>query len=88
MWATLLGMGVSAAAIGFRKNQSKLKGIPLQNIFSKIQREGNFRTSNLAGLTEFAKEIMPEAGKVNNNNKAKEQNFSELIPTEDPLKNE
>jgi hypothetical protein len=85
MWATLLGVGVGAAAYGVGKNRNKLNGETLQNMMSKIPQGGNFQAANLAGLAEFAKEIIPAAGKTNNNNSiTTEKNYSESIPSEGP----
>ena len=89
MWTSLIGLGVSAAAFRIKRNKNRSNGNrALQNMMNKVQSNGNFQAANIAGLAEFAKEIIPVAGKTNKNNNTKDNDFSELMPPEDTLKNE
>lgn len=59
MWASLLGLGVSAAAYGLRRNRNKNMLQPFQNLLSNVRFKKFSQMPNLAGLTEFSKEIIP-----------------------------
>lgn len=61
LWASLLGLGVSAAAYGIRRNSNRRWQDSVKNIMN------NFRTRNtstLLPLTEFSKELVPYKGTV------------------------
>lgn len=59
MWASLLGLGVSAAAYGLRRSRNKNMLQPLQNLMSNFRFQKSAQMPNMAGLTEFSKEIIP-----------------------------
>lgn len=63
MWGSLIGLGVSVAAYGFRRNRNRNLIPPLQKLMNNT-RMGNVQMPNMAGLTEFAKEMAPN--KINN----------------------
>jgi hypothetical protein len=56
MWGSLLGLGVSAAVYGLSRNKNRNRLQPLQNLINN-SRMG--QKPNMAGLTEFAKEFVP-----------------------------
>lgn len=65
IWGSLLGLGVSAAVYGLTRNQNKKTFQPLQNIMNN-SRMGIFQVPKMAGLTEFAKEFVPNKTPLNN----------------------
>lgn len=65
MWGSLLGLGVSAAAYGIRRSRNRNLMQPIQNLMNKTGM-GNVQKPNMAGLTEFAKEIVPNKNPLNN----------------------
>ncbi|WP_228460322.1 hypothetical protein [Cytobacillus dafuensis] len=65
IWASLLGLGVSAAAIGLSRNRNRNMMNPLQNIMNNLQTPLNRQVPN-AALTEFAKEIIPDKNSLTN----------------------
>jgi hypothetical protein len=65
MWGTLLSLGLSAALFGLRRNRNNTRFQPLQNLMNNSQM-GPFQNLNMAGLTEFAKEIVPNKNQLNN----------------------
>jgi hypothetical protein len=83
MWASLLGLGMSAAAYSMGKNQNPKKSTDkLQSLMENFQKSRNIAIPN-AALAEFAKEIAPEMKKSSQTYEKKENsNFSESIPNE------
>ena len=65
MCGSLLGLGISAALYGLSSNRNKKRFQPLQNLMNN-SRMGTFQQPNMAGLTEFAKEFVPNKTPVNN----------------------
>lgn len=65
VWGSLLGLGVSAAAYGFKRYRNKNVLLPLQNLMNNTGM-GNVQRQNMAGLTEFAKELVPNKNPLNN----------------------
>jgi len=61
LWGSLLGLGVSAAVYGLSKNRNNTRFQPLQNLMNNSR----MRT-NMAGLTEFAKEFVPNKTPLKN----------------------
>lgn len=53
IWATLLGLGVSAAAYGFRRNGDRKWLNPVQNVMNNRQTQNITRMA----LAEFSKEL-------------------------------
>ncbi|WP_102275714.1 hypothetical protein [Cytobacillus massiliigabonensis] len=64
--ASLLGLGISAAAYGLKRNQSSNMLRPIQKVMNSMQmgRNGDKQT-NLA-LAEFAKELGPDLKSLTN----------------------
>ncbi|MCQ6279963.1 hypothetical protein [Bacillus sp. EB600] len=65
-WGSLLGLGVSAAAYGLSRNQNKNMLAPFQNLMNNTRVGKNVQQLNMAGLTEFAKELAPNKNQFNN----------------------
>jgi hypothetical protein len=59
MWASLLGLGVSAAAYGLRRNRNMNSMQQLQSIMNNFRMNKPAQMPKMAGLTEFSKEILP-----------------------------
>lgn len=61
LWASLIGLGVSAAAFGLRRKQNNQLLQPIQNMIKNFQPN---QLQNQQSFAEFSKELMPN----NNNN--------------------
>lgn len=61
IWATLLGLGVSAAAYSFRKNGNPRWLNPVQNVMNNRQTQNITRMA----LAEFSKELADETISLN-----------------------
>ncbi|NMD69852.1 hypothetical protein HHO41_06095 [Bacillus sp. DNRA2] len=86
-WASLLGLGASAAAYQMGKSQKQNKSDRLQSLMDNFQKTRNISLPNLA-MAEFAKELTPDKKTATNVDHTKNtENFSETIPAEDPLSN-
>lgn len=59
VWASLLGLGVSAAAYGLKRNQNRNMLRPVQNVMNNIRMRTTSNRPNVAAVTEFAKELVP-----------------------------
>lgn len=59
LWASLIGLGVSAAAIGLKRNGSMRMPNPVQNFMNNTKKPDVTRLTQLA-LAEFSKEITPD----------------------------
>ncbi|WP_059170705.1 hypothetical protein [Bacillus sp. FJAT-27445] len=65
-WASLIGLGVSATAMGLRKTRYR-------NVLPKIQRAAERMMAPMAGntaLAEFSNELFPNQVKGNQGNKS------------------
>ncbi|MCQ6274892.1 hypothetical protein JMM81_07930 [Bacillus sp. V3B] len=60
MWASLLGLGVSAVAYRLRRNQNRNMLRPVQNAVNSIRTQTTGNMPNVAAVTEFAKELVPD----------------------------
>jgi hypothetical protein len=60
--ASLIGLGVSAAAYQFGKNQTGNKSNRLQTMLSNFRKGKNTLTPSAAGMAEIAQELIPENG--------------------------
>jgi hypothetical protein len=65
IWGSLLGLGVSAAIYGLSRNRNRNMLQPLQNLINN-SRMGTFQKPNVVGLTEYAKEFVPNKNPLNN----------------------
>lgn len=63
LWGSLITLGVSAAAYGLTRNRNRNMLRPLQNLMNNT-RIGT--RPNMAGLTEFAKELVPNKNPFKN----------------------
>jgi hypothetical protein len=59
VWASLLGLGVSAATYGLKRNQNRNMLRPVQNVMNNIRMRTTSNRPNVAAVTEFAKELVP-----------------------------
>lgn len=57
MWMSILGIGISAAIYGFRRNRNMLS--PIQNFINKSPLRKASQMSN-ASIMEFSKELIPD----------------------------
>lgn len=62
IWASLLGLGVSAAVYGLRKTQIRNVPNPLQNLMGNL-RFDNLQMPKTANLMEFSEELLPNENK-------------------------
>ena len=60
IWASLLGLGLSAAAFGLRRNDKRRWMNPIQNIMNNSPT----RNATPISLTEFSRELVPYKGSV------------------------
>jgi hypothetical protein len=67
MWASLLGLGVSAAAYGLGRNRNRNMMAPIQDLLNNIQNRNSRQMPNMANLTEFSKELAPNKDSNKNN---------------------
>lgn len=66
IWASLLGLGVSAAAYGLGRNRNKNMLIPVQNVMNNIRTRTVGQMPNAAAITEFSKELVPDKNPLTN----------------------
>ncbi|KAB2332135.1 hypothetical protein F7731_17775 [Cytobacillus depressus] len=66
MWASLLGLGASAAAYGLGRNRKNNMQNPVQNLMNNFQFRSAGQMPKMANLTEFAKELVPNRGSNTN----------------------
>ncbi|MGM0890039.1 MAG: hypothetical protein ACQEW5_24550 [Bacillota bacterium] len=66
MWASLLGLGVSAAAYGLRRNRNRNMLLPVQNVMNSIQTRTADQMPNATAITEFSKELVPDKNPLTN----------------------
>ena len=65
LWATILGLGASAAAYGLNRSRNKNIKKPLQNVMNTMQTPFKGQIPN-AALAEFAKELAPDKNSFTN----------------------
>ncbi|WP_338786474.1 hypothetical protein [Metabacillus sp. FJAT-53654] len=66
MLASLIGLGVSAAAYGIRSNRNRNMLRPVQNVMNNYQTRTAGQMPNAAGITEFSKELVPDKNPLTN----------------------
>ncbi|WP_057767259.1 hypothetical protein [Cytobacillus praedii] len=66
VWASIVGLGISAAAYGLKRNQSSNRSLPIQKILNSIQMGTNSNKQNIPALAEFAKELGPDIKSLTN----------------------
>lgn len=67
MWGSLLVLGISAAVFGLGRNRNKNMVRPIQNLKNNFRMEKGSQKLNLTGLTEFAKELIPDKNQFTKN---------------------
>ncbi|WP_246041939.1 hypothetical protein [Robertmurraya kyonggiensis] len=58
LWASLIGLGASAAVFGFRRNGNRNMLAPIQNLTNNVQNNGQMKRM-VTAITEFSKELVP-----------------------------
>jgi hypothetical protein len=66
MWASLLGLGVSAAVYGLGRNRNRNMLRPVQNVMNSIRTRTAGQMPNAAATTEFSKELVPDKNPLTN----------------------
>ncbi|MED3692197.1 hypothetical protein P4534_26020 [Peribacillus butanolivorans] len=66
MWASLLGLGVSAATYGLGRNRNRNMLVPVQNVMNSIRTRTAGQMPNAAAITEFSKELVPDKNPLTN----------------------
>lgn len=64
MWASLLGIGISAAVFGLTKGKRKISAQPFQNLkqsFQSFTPKTNLNQMNNTALAEFSEELLASA---------------------------
>ncbi len=59
IWTTLLGLGVSAAAVGIKMNKDKKIQHSVQNLMNNLNGQNMAQMPNMAGIVEFSNELLP-----------------------------
>ncbi|MFY4775208.1 hypothetical protein [Metabacillus sp. RGM 3146] len=80
VWGTLIGIGLSAAAYVFGRNQNMMG--PLQN----MMKQGS-QNQNMGGLTEFSKELAPNNMQNTTSGKQAPQNRASHNANQNPHNN-
>ncbi|WP_413309702.1 hypothetical protein AA0X95_13670 [Bacillus sp. 1P10SD] len=65
MWASLLGLGISAAVLGVKRGKRRSITSPIQNAVRNFTPQTNINLMDNAALTEFSEELLTNA--LNNN---------------------
>ncbi|EKN62986.1 hypothetical protein M670_02074 [Schinkia azotoformans MEV2011] len=60
IWASLLGLGVSTAVYGLRNTRNTNILQPIQNVMNRVQSRTAGPMPNMADLTEFSEELIPQ----------------------------
>ncbi|MGG1679156.1 hypothetical protein ACIFOT_26035 [Neobacillus sp. NRS-1170] len=62
MWASLLGIGLSAAVFGVTRGKRKDMALPIQNaVKNMVPKFNNINRMDTAALTEFSEELLESA---------------------------
>ncbi|MEH7076761.1 hypothetical protein [Neobacillus drentensis] len=61
MWASLLGIGLSAAVFGVTKGKRKDLALPFQNVLRNFTPKTNLNLMDNAAITEFSEELLMSA---------------------------
>jgi hypothetical protein len=59
LWASLIGLGVSAAAYSFKRKGSRRADTSLENVLDTFRLQNSGYTRAAAGTTEIANELAP-----------------------------
>lgn len=60
-WASLLGLGISAAVFGVTKGKRKMTAQPIQNMVKNFTPKNNINMMDNSALTEFSEELLQSA---------------------------
>lgn len=60
LWASLAGLGVSAAIYGMRKNGNKDVKQPLQHVMENFRTQSPNQMAIASAIAEFSKELTPD----------------------------
>ena len=61
MWASILGLGISAAVFGLTRGKRKYNTQPFQNLLQSFKPRNNVNLMSNAALTEFSEELLDSA---------------------------
>ncbi|SDN74983.1 hypothetical protein [Bacillus sp. OK048] len=61
MWASILGLGISAAVFGITRGKRKYNTQPFQNLLHSFKPMTNVNQMNNVALTEFSEELLASA---------------------------
>lgn len=61
MWASLIGIGLSAAVFGITRGKRTVNALPLQNLAKNFSTKTDLNLMNNAALTEFSEELLSSA---------------------------
>jgi hypothetical protein len=64
LWASLVGLGLSAAVFGITKGKRRNFALPFQNVMKNFSEKTNLPSLNVmdnAALSEFSEELMESA---------------------------
>src|SRR4051794_7803543 len=61
MWASLLGLGISAAVFGLTRGKRKNMVQPIQNLVQRFTPKTNLNNMNNTALAEFSEELLASA---------------------------
>lgn len=61
MWASLLGIGLSAAVFGVTKGKRRDLALPFQNMVKNMAPKTNLNLMDNAAITEFSEELLMSA---------------------------
>jgi hypothetical protein len=61
MWASLLGIGISAVVFGVTKGKRKEHALPFQNAVKNFAPKANLNLMDNAAITEFSEELLMSA---------------------------
>jgi hypothetical protein len=67
MWASILGLGLSAVVFGITRGKRKDIALPFQNLVQSFTPKTNLNNMNNLALTEFSEELLQSA--LNNDKK-------------------
>jgi hypothetical protein len=61
MWASLVGLGISAAVFGVTRGKRTVNALPFQNLVKNFTPKTDLNMMNNAALTEFSEELLSSA---------------------------
>jgi hypothetical protein len=61
MWASLIGLGLSAAVFGVTRGKRRDLTVPFQNVMKNFSSKTNLNLRDNAAITEFSEELLSSA---------------------------